>query len=29
MERIHLLLMGIYAIFALIYGGVLAIRKKS
>ncbi len=29
MDEIQLLLMGIFAIFALIYGGALAIRKKS
>ena len=29
METIHLLLIGIFAVFALIYGGALAIRKKS
>lgn len=29
MEMIHLLLMGIFAVFALIYGGALAIRKMD
>jgi len=29
MEEIHLLLTGIMAVFALIYCGALAIRKKS
>ena len=29
MEQIHFLLLGIFGIFALIYGGALAIRKKS
>ncbi len=29
MATIHLLLAGIFAMFALIFGGALAIRKKS
>ena len=29
MTTIHLLLAGIFAMFALIFGGALAIRKKS
>ena len=29
MQTIQLLLLGILAVFALIYGGALAIRKKS
>lgn len=29
METIHLLLTGIFAVFALIYGSALAIRKKD
>ena len=29
MEQIHLVLLGIFGIFALVYGGALAIRKKS
>lgn len=29
METIHLALIGSFAIFALLYGGALAIRKKS
>jgi len=29
MESIHLLLTGIIALFALIYSGALALRKKS
>jgi len=29
LEDIQLLLTGIFALFALIYGGALALRKKS
>lgn len=29
MEKIDLVLMGIFAVFALIYGGALAIRKMN
>jgi len=28
MESIHMLLLGILGMFALLYGGALAIRKK-